>query len=88
MLHHFLMVSLLNQKSFSRGFGIQFRDEEQSRAFHCAFEQWKTEVNDQGALLDICLGFCCKMSLIYHINLDYWTLHLAYFLTISFICSH
>lgn len=39
------------EKSFSRGFGIQFRDEEESRAFHCAFEQWKTEVNDQGTRL-------------------------------------
>lgn len=39
------------EKSFSRGFSIQFRDEEESRAFHCAFEQWKTEVNDQGTRL-------------------------------------
>ncbi|XP_044487100.1 probable histone-arginine methyltransferase 1.4 [Mangifera indica] len=32
------------EKSYSRGITIQFRDEEESRAFHCAFEQWKKEV--------------------------------------------
>ncbi|KAL9407805.1 hypothetical protein AB3S75_046366 [Citrus x aurantiifolia] len=39
------------EKSYSRGITIQFRDEEESRAFHCAFEQWKTEVKDQGTHL-------------------------------------
>ncbi|PHT33126.1 putative histone-arginine methyltransferase CARM1 [Capsicum baccatum] len=32
------------EKSYSRGISIQFRNEEESRAFHCAFEQWKKEV--------------------------------------------
>ncbi|KAI3469390.1 hypothetical protein Pfo_026053 [Paulownia fortunei] len=32
------------EKSYSRGITIQFRNEEESRAFHCAFEQWKNEV--------------------------------------------
>ncbi|KAL2459259.1 putative histone-arginine methyltransferase 1.4 [Forsythia ovata] len=32
------------EKSYSRGISIQFRNEEESRNFHCAFEQWKTEV--------------------------------------------
>ncbi|KAJ8539807.1 hypothetical protein K7X08_014059 [Anisodus acutangulus] len=32
------------EKTYSRGISIQFRNEEESRAFHCAFEQWKKEV--------------------------------------------
>ncbi|XP_059318399.1 probable histone-arginine methyltransferase 1.3 isoform X1 [Lycium ferocissimum] len=32
------------EKAYSRGISIQFRNEEETRAFHCAFEQWKTEV--------------------------------------------
>ncbi|KAL2470351.1 putative histone-arginine methyltransferase 1.4 [Abeliophyllum distichum] len=32
------------EKSYSRGISIQFRNEEESRNFHCAFEQWKKEV--------------------------------------------
>lgn len=39
---------LLNQIPYSRGISIQFRNEEESRAFHCAFEQWKKEVVVQG----------------------------------------
>ncbi|KAH9765807.1 putative histone-arginine methyltransferase 1.4 [Citrus sinensis] len=39
------------EKSYSRGITIQFTDEEESRAFHCAFEQWKTEVKDQDAVV-------------------------------------
>ncbi|KAK2645951.1 hypothetical protein Ddye_021146 [Dipteronia dyeriana] len=31
------------EKSHSKGVTIQFREEEESRAFHCAFEQWKGE---------------------------------------------
>ncbi|KAH6832740.1 hypothetical protein C2S53_006344 [Perilla frutescens var. hirtella] len=31
-------------KSYSKGITIQFRNEGESRAFHCAFEQWKKEV--------------------------------------------
>lgn len=33
-----------NEETYSRGITIQFRNEEESRAFHCAFEQWKKEV--------------------------------------------
>ncbi|XP_031272955.1 probable histone-arginine methyltransferase 1.4 isoform X1 [Pistacia vera] len=32
------------EKSYSRGITIQFRDEEESSAFHCAFDQWNKEV--------------------------------------------
>ncbi|KAG8369962.1 hypothetical protein BUALT_Bualt14G0067700 [Buddleja alternifolia] len=32
------------EKSYSKGITIQFRNEEESSAFHCAFEQWKKEV--------------------------------------------
>ncbi|XP_010269511.1 PREDICTED: probable histone-arginine methyltransferase CARM1 isoform X3 [Nelumbo nucifera] len=35
---------LLSQKSYSRGITIRFRTEDESKAFHCAFEQWKNEV--------------------------------------------
>ncbi|CAL5415561.1 unnamed protein product [Camellia sinensis] len=40
---------LLNQNSYSRGITIQFRNEEESRDFHCAFDQWKNEVVVQGS---------------------------------------
>ncbi|CAL5321168.1 unnamed protein product [Camellia sinensis] len=40
---------LLNQNSYSRGITIQFRKEEESRDFHCAFDQWKNEVVVQGS---------------------------------------
>ncbi|KAF7146728.1 hypothetical protein RHSIM_Rhsim04G0222300 [Rhododendron simsii] len=39
------------EKSYSRGITIQFRKEEESRAFHFAFDQWKKELVLQGALL-------------------------------------
>lgn len=39
---------LLNQTGYSRGISIQFKNEEESRVFHCAFEQWKTEMIVQG----------------------------------------
>lgn len=32
------------ETSYSRGVTVQFRNEEESNAFHCAFEQWKNEV--------------------------------------------
>ena len=53
-LHHIWMRYFsvgfcpLNQKSYSRGITIEFRNEEESRGFHCAFEQWKKEVVIQG----------------------------------------
>ncbi|KAL6522833.1 putative histone-arginine methyltransferase 1.3 [Orobanche hederae] len=40
-----------NEKSYSRAITIQFRNEEESSAFHCAFEQWKREVVVQGPSL-------------------------------------
>ncbi|KAA8548942.1 hypothetical protein F0562_000626 [Nyssa sinensis] len=39
------------EKTYSRGVTIQFRKEDESRAFHCAFEQWKKEVVVQGSHL-------------------------------------
>ncbi|KAI8566065.1 hypothetical protein RHMOL_Rhmol02G0010500 [Rhododendron molle] len=39
------------EQSYSRGLTIQFRKDEESRAFHCAFEQWKKEVVFQGSCL-------------------------------------
>lgn len=39
------------EKSYSSGITIQFRKEEESIAFHCAFEQWKNEVIDEGSHL-------------------------------------
>ncbi|KAL2506895.1 putative histone-arginine methyltransferase 1.4 [Abeliophyllum distichum] len=38
-------------KENSRGITIQFRNEEDSRAFHCAFDQWKKEAVFQGSHL-------------------------------------
>ncbi|XP_012083937.1 probable histone-arginine methyltransferase 1.4 isoform X2 [Jatropha curcas] len=40
-----------NKEKYSRGITIQFRNEEESRTFHCAFEQWKNEVIVQGTTL-------------------------------------
>ncbi|KAM3345190.1 putative histone-arginine methyltransferase 1.3 [Capsicum galapagoense] len=39
------------ERGYSRGISIQFKNDEDSRAFHCAFEQWKTEVVVQGSTL-------------------------------------
>ncbi|XP_055811263.1 probable histone-arginine methyltransferase 1.3 [Solanum dulcamara] len=36
------------ETGYSRGISIQFKNKEESRAFHCAFGQWKTEVVVQG----------------------------------------
>ena len=44
----FLKTLLLDQKSYSRGITIVFNNEEQSKAFHCAFDQWKKEASVQG----------------------------------------
>ncbi|KAJ4722184.1 Protein arginine N-methyltransferase [Melia azedarach] len=46
------------EKSFSSGVTIQFRDEEESRAFHCAFDQWKNEANVQARLDKLDLTPC------------------------------
>ncbi|KAL9314838.1 hypothetical protein ACSQ67_020290 [Phaseolus vulgaris] len=40
-----------NQTSYSSGVAIQFRNEEESEAFHCVFQQWKKEFNVQGGNL-------------------------------------
>ncbi|XP_058000950.1 probable histone-arginine methyltransferase 1.4 isoform X1 [Hevea brasiliensis] len=44
-------ASDISKEKYSRGITIQFRNEEESRAFHCAFEQWKKEVIVQGITL-------------------------------------
>jgi len=46
-------VLFLKQASYSRGVNIQFRNEEESAAFHCVVQQWKKEINAQGAALNI-----------------------------------
>ncbi|EYU43947.1 hypothetical protein ABFS82_07G014700 [Erythranthe guttata] len=46
------------EKSFSKGITIQFRNEEESRQFHSAFEQWKKEVVVQGSSLPNGIGSC------------------------------
>lgn len=48
-----LTVELLNQKSCSRGVTIHFRNVEESKDFHSAFEQRKNEVV-QGSVYEIC----------------------------------
>ncbi|XP_040988932.1 probable histone-arginine methyltransferase 1.3 [Juglans microcarpa x Juglans regia] len=45
------------ETSYSRGITVQFRNEEESRTFHSAFEQWKKEVSQgkqlsNGTILD------------------------------------
>ncbi|KAG4932074.1 hypothetical protein JHK87_046076 [Glycine soja] len=42
-----LRVLFLNQTLYSRGVTIQFRNDEESAAFHCVVQQWKKEVNAQ-----------------------------------------
>ncbi|KAJ7955096.1 Protein arginine N-methyltransferase [Quillaja saponaria] len=42
---------IIAETSFSKGVTVQFRTEEESEAFHCAFQQWKKEVNVQGRQL-------------------------------------
>ncbi|BAT80264.1 histone-arginine methyltransferase [Vigna angularis] len=39
------------QTSYSSGVAIQFRNVEESEAFHCVFQQWKKEFNVQGGNL-------------------------------------
>ncbi|XP_057489260.1 probable histone-arginine methyltransferase 1.3 [Actinidia eriantha] len=39
------------EKSYSRGITVRFREEEESRAFHSAFDQWKKEGVVQGSCL-------------------------------------
>lgn len=38
------------KEKYSRGVTIQFRNEEESKTFHCSFEQWKKQGIVQGAL--------------------------------------
>lgn len=60
-----LTLVILDQKSYSRGIKIQFRKEEESRAFHCAFDQWKKELVLQGALSLSTYNFVQKSNGIY-----------------------
>ncbi|KAI5581119.1 hypothetical protein POPTR_008G222700v4 [Populus trichocarpa] len=48
------------KEKYSTGVTVQFRNEEESRAFHCAFEQWKKEVTVQGTLLTDGAVTACK----------------------------
>lgn len=57
----------LNQTLYSRGVTIQFRNDEESAAFHCVVQQWKKEVNAQGAALKICVKLVVEWSLSYDI---------------------
>ncbi|KAL5182542.1 putative histone-arginine methyltransferase 1.4 [Glycine soja] len=52
---------------YSRGVTIQFRNDEESAAFHCVVQQWKKEVNAQGAALKICVKLVVEWSLSYDI---------------------
>ncbi|CAL1413275.1 unnamed protein product [Linum trigynum] len=40
-----------NEEKYSKGVTVQFRNEEESRIFHCAFEQWKKGIVTQGESL-------------------------------------
>ncbi|CAN1857637.1 Probable histone-arginine methyltransferase 1.3 [Linum perenne] len=40
-----------NNEKYSKGVTVQFRNEEESKIFHCAFEQWKKGISTQGASL-------------------------------------
>ncbi|XP_057476954.1 probable histone-arginine methyltransferase 1.3 [Actinidia eriantha] len=39
------------EKSYSKGITVRFREEEESRAFHSAFDQWKKDAVVQGSCL-------------------------------------
>lgn len=60
---YLLTVLFLNQTSYSSGVAIQFRNEEDSEAFHCVFQQWKKEFNVQGAVLEICVNLLVEWHL-------------------------
>ena len=62
-----LTVMFLNQTSYSRGITILFRNEEESAAFHCVVQQWKKELNFQGAALEICVNHVVKWPLLHDI---------------------
>lgn len=53
----------LNQTSYSSGVAIQFRNEEESEAFHCVFQQWKKGFDVQGAALEICVNLVVEWHL-------------------------
>ncbi|GFY85109.1 protein arginine methyltransferase 4A [Actinidia rufa] len=48
---HIQKFITLGIKSYSRGITVRFREEEESRAFHSAFDQWKKEGVVQGSCL-------------------------------------
>lgn len=45
-----LTAFLLSQKLYSKGVNLQFRDEAESKAFHCVFEKRKKDLAEQGAV--------------------------------------
>ncbi|KAM0048840.1 hypothetical protein Hdeb2414_s0008g00279031 [Helianthus debilis subsp. tardiflorus] len=50
--HHFQRTRIKGQqRTYSKGITIQFKDEEESSAFHGAFEQWKSKAVTQGSSL-------------------------------------
>lgn len=59
-----LTILRSNQPRYSWGVTLQFRNEEESRNFHCAFEQWKEEVVVQGAVLISLCGILRKIIFI------------------------
>ncbi|KAG6758850.1 hypothetical protein POTOM_035312 [Populus tomentosa] len=48
------------KEKYSTGVTVQFRNEEESRAFHCAFEQWKKKDTVQGTLMPNGAVTSCK----------------------------
>ncbi|CAN1857638.1 Probable histone-arginine methyltransferase 1.3 [Linum perenne] len=40
--------SITSCQKYSKGVTVQFRNEEESKIFHCAFEQWKKGISTQG----------------------------------------
>jgi hypothetical protein len=56
--------SITFYQKYSTGVTVQFRNEEESRAFHCAFEQWKKKDTVQGAALEILSQFIIDSYLV------------------------
>ncbi|CAN0900543.1 Probable histone-arginine methyltransferase 1.4 [Linum grandiflorum] len=44
-------MSITSCQKYSKGVTVQFKNEEESRIFHCAFEQWKKGTISEGASL-------------------------------------
>ncbi|KAL3626513.1 putative histone-arginine methyltransferase 1.3 [Castilleja foliolosa] len=52
-----------NEKNYSKAITIQFRNEEESSAFHCTFEQWKKDAAVQGRVPGGLISFSSGSSL-------------------------